>query len=380
MKSRAVLVLGMHRCGTSALTRCLGFLGADLGSDLIDPAADNPTGFWEDSRFLAINQRLTELLGEEGDRWWEHLIPLEIPLDWDPVGSLLSETVEEIRRGFGSSNWWAFKDPRTLRVLPFWEEALERAGAEIVQLVAVRHPLACASSLADRNQILEDRSLLLWAGQYLGHWPRIAARPFVAVDYDRLLEMPEGELRRLGERVGLAWRPEAVAEARSFLKPELRHARLDSKDLRNRPNTPSLVVETFEALEELCVDREPESASMRLQALQAEFRRMVPLLRLLDAETMRRAAREQAMFVERRSSSEREERWEQRVKESERERLAIERKLEETGGILAVRERELTCLQERLRASRSWRLLDRLRRLERSLRSARKRLSGRRAG
>ncbi|VVM07028.1 hypothetical protein MAMC_01405 [Methylacidimicrobium cyclopophantes] len=355
MKSRALLVLGMHRCGTSALTRCLGFLGADLGSDLIAPAADNPTGFWEDGRFLSINRRLTELLGEEGDRWWEHAAPLEIPLASSAICSLLDEAVEDIRGRFGSAKWWAFKDPRTLRALSFWEEALRRAGVEILQVVAVRHPLACARSLAERNRLPEDRSLLLWTSQYLGHWPRIAARPFVAVNYDRLLEMPERELRRLGERIGLAWRPEAVTEARSFLQPELRHARLDAKELRNRPGLPTIVVESYEALEDLSTDQEPRLAAARMLSLHAEFVRIVPLLRSLDSEWARAGALEQEVLTERQEK-------------------------EATWALLAVRERELACLQERLRASRTWRLLDRLRRLEQSLRRARKRLAGARGG
>ena len=43
----ALLVLGMHRSGTSALTRVLNLLGVALGDDLMPPGPDNPLGFWE---------------------------------------------------------------------------------------------------------------------------------------------------------------------------------------------------------------------------------------------------------------------------------------------------------------------------------------------
>ncbi|MGD9897421.1 MAG: sulfotransferase family protein [Candidatus Methylacidiphilaceae bacterium] len=376
MKSRAILILGMHRCGTSALARCLGFLGAELGSELVAPAVDNPTGFWEDRRLLAINQRLTELLGEEGDRWWEHSTPPEIPLASPRVRPLLSEALGEIQGRFGSSGWWAFKDPRTLRAYPFWEAALQEAGVGIEQVIAVRHPLACAESLTQRNQLPEGRSLLLWTSQYLAHWPRIAARPFAAVDYDLLLEEPERELRRLSDHLGLRWRREVAEEARGFLRPELRHARFRLRDLQAKPNVPPLVVETFEALEDLSVDHERKSASLRMQALHAEFLRAVPLLRALDSEWIRTERSEQVLSAERRNTSDQEEAGKRQVEELCQAMSTVKAKLEETEAILAARERDLSALRTRMESSRTWRFLLRLRGLERSFRGLRKRLLG----
>ena len=46
--SRAVLVLGMHRSGTSAIARGLAALGVFLGDDFLDAKPENPTGYWED--------------------------------------------------------------------------------------------------------------------------------------------------------------------------------------------------------------------------------------------------------------------------------------------------------------------------------------------
>ncbi|WP_018289682.1 sulfotransferase family protein [Verrucomicrobium sp. 3C] len=348
MKSHAVLVLGMHRCGTSALTRCLGFLGVELGSEFIEPAEDNPTGFWEDSKFLVINRRLNQLLGEERDRFWEHSAPLEIPASSPEVRSLMSEAIESIRGRFAACPWWAFKDPRTLRALPFWEEALVQAGIKIIEVIAVRHPLACAESLLRRDDIPEDRSLLLWASHYLAHWPRVAARPFVAVDYDRLLEEPERELRRLSDRLGLPWRETAVEEAGRFLRADLQHTRFAAEDLQDRPDISPLVVETFQALNDLCADHEPKVASSRMRSLHAEFRRMVPLLRVMDAEWLST-------------------------------KLVFMAELQECRAILATRSRELAALRTQIGASRTYRLLLRLRTLERSFRGLRKRLLGSRS-
>ena len=47
---RAVIVLGMHRSGTSALTRVISLLGADLPSSLMPANLSNEAGFFEFER------------------------------------------------------------------------------------------------------------------------------------------------------------------------------------------------------------------------------------------------------------------------------------------------------------------------------------------
>src|ERR1700740_1780941 len=67
-RSRAVVVLGVGRSGTSALTRGLGALGVELGDKLRGAALlKNPTGFYEDTDLLRINKRLKALLGVRGE-------------------------------------------------------------------------------------------------------------------------------------------------------------------------------------------------------------------------------------------------------------------------------------------------------------------------
>ncbi len=46
---RVIVLLGMHRSGTSPITRGLKALGVELGEDLLPSAPENPTGFWEDA-------------------------------------------------------------------------------------------------------------------------------------------------------------------------------------------------------------------------------------------------------------------------------------------------------------------------------------------
>ena len=72
----ALLVLGMHRSGTSALTRVLNLLGASLGDDLMPPGDDNPLGFWEHLGIVSVHEALLVAL----ERRWDD--PRPMPDDW----------------------------------------------------------------------------------------------------------------------------------------------------------------------------------------------------------------------------------------------------------------------------------------------------------
>src|SRR5688572_33259510 len=66
-----ICTLGMHRSGTSLVSRTLNLLGVQLGSDerLLPPNEENPKGYWEQRSFVNLND---EMLERFGGRWVEH--------------------------------------------------------------------------------------------------------------------------------------------------------------------------------------------------------------------------------------------------------------------------------------------------------------------
>ena len=133
----AILVLGMHRAGTSAVTRVLNLLGAELGDELLPPREDNPSGFWEHAGAVAIHERLLQGL----HRSW--LDTRGLPDGWaqrPPAAAARQEIAELIERDFDAVPLWALKDPRLSLFAPLWLEELDRRdiGARVV--IVVRHP------------------------------------------------------------------------------------------------------------------------------------------------------------------------------------------------------------------------------------------------
>lgn len=237
-----VLVLGMHRSGTSALTRCLNLVGMDLGSHLLSPEKMNAKGFWEHADAVRINDELLAALG----LLWHSLDPL-------PDGWLTSEAADvarsEIRivvqRDFEGVPLWGIKDPRMCRLAPLWIEVLHEMGIDVVSVFMVRSPLEVAESLHRAHRLSVPHGVMLWA-QHLDE-SVLGARsiPRVMVDYEHLLADPVVVLSKIGRELELAW-PIAPVERRdailAFLDVGLRtHRKSVSKEL-----VPPLVLELIE--------------------------------------------------------------------------------------------------------------------------------------
>ncbi|HEY0915117.1 MAG TPA: hypothetical protein VGE22_09635, partial [Solimonas sp.] len=136
-QATALLVLGMHRSGTSALTGLLGLHGVELGSNLSGAAADNQAGFWENHRVVDLHERLFAALGTSWDD------PRELPADWLEIATrqgFVDDLVGLLREEFGAAALWGVKDPRLCRVLPLWRQALARMGVEPKLVFALRDP------------------------------------------------------------------------------------------------------------------------------------------------------------------------------------------------------------------------------------------------
>jgi N-terminal domain of galactosyltransferase len=153
----SVLVLGMHRSGTSAVTRVVSLLGPSLcrPEDLLRGHDGNPRGHWECAPLVAHNEALLERLGA---RWW-------CPPDSGAQVAALADDAslaEEARRTFLASHPdqpSLAKDPRLCLTLSFWRRVLPEPPAIIWVL---RHPVAVAASMRARDGIAEPFGRAVW--------------------------------------------------------------------------------------------------------------------------------------------------------------------------------------------------------------------------
>ena len=156
-RQKGVFVVGMHRSGTSAVTRLINMLGVPLTApgDLLLPAPDNPVGFWESSVAVSISNTLLECLG--GDVF----DPPDLVPGWEleeTLAPLRWEARERLTRVL-TTDAWVLKDPRTCLTLPFFRAAID---VEPVIVMPYRNPLEVARSLDARNAILPGKAMRVW--------------------------------------------------------------------------------------------------------------------------------------------------------------------------------------------------------------------------
>ena len=65
----AILVCGMHRSGTSALTRLLNLLGASLPADLYPAGPGNELGHWEPADSGPLHDAMLSSWARTGFPW-----------------------------------------------------------------------------------------------------------------------------------------------------------------------------------------------------------------------------------------------------------------------------------------------------------------------
>lgn len=201
-----IVVLGMHRSGTSLAASLLQALGLDLGPQLIRGDQHNQAGYFEQERIVRLNEQTIRAIdrrwvGPKGslpypDGWWE--LPEVAPLRAE-----LTETVrEELQR---TKAVWGFKDPRVSRMIPLWREIFADLGVNPLYVLAVRHPGAVVASLSLRDGLSPARSQLLWLEHNLEAVVEAEGALRRVVDYDRWFRDGEGQAKCLAQAVGLPW-------------------------------------------------------------------------------------------------------------------------------------------------------------------------------
>lgn len=242
-----LLILGMHRSGTSALSRVCNLLGAELGPRLLEAAEDNERGFWEHKDILDLQEDLLDAALSH----WNEITPVNLE-------SLAGETSEKFKqalqsiltRDFQHAPLWAVKEPRLSLFLPLWRAPLSALDADINCILCLRHPLEVAASLTRRNKMPASTGVALWLHYTL--MAELHSRPYprMVVSYASLLGDWRGCTRRIAETLRFSWmrsENEAGAQIDAYLSPALKHHEAD-KELSDESRWSKWAAEIYRSL------------------------------------------------------------------------------------------------------------------------------------
>lgn len=253
-EQRVVVVLGMHRSGTSVITRALQPLGVSLGERFLPAAADNPKGFWEDAEINALNVDLLEALGHD----WHTLTPIrQDELAAPMVKEFKLRALAILRERLSLTDCFGMKDPRIARLLIFWQEVFAHLQISACYVIVCRNPLSVARSLAKRNGFDLEKGYYLWLEHVLESLVRTENQKRIVVDYDLFLDDPVKHLRKIAQALGLSFdpsNPKVTEFVSGFVEYSLRHTHYQVEDLCLARNLPPSAVELYQATLELGAD------------------------------------------------------------------------------------------------------------------------------
>ena len=238
----ALIVLGMHRSGTSAITRALSSAGLALPLTLIPPAPDNERGFWESKPIKELNENILSFLGQS----WSSFAVIEDDVfneGW--MKRCRTEAEELLRQEIPPACGFVLKDPRFCRLLPLWKDVLNEAARRVVFVNVIRDPTEVAQSLHVRNGLSPQHGMVLWARYSLDAERRTRGHDRAFVHFAEFLQDWRSSVEKLSDALGLSLDVRSGGEdIDEYLSPELRHhvARNDVEPLF------SVVRETYEVL------------------------------------------------------------------------------------------------------------------------------------
>lgn len=206
MNTNGLLIIGMHRSGTSCLAGSLQQAGLYSG-DVIESAPFNKKGNRENLDIMTLNTAVLQYSGG----------------DWDnPPSSVSWSNEHSIERNnilqtlsSSSNHTWGFKDPRTMFTLPFWQEGIK----EFRLVASYRSPIAVARSLSERNKFSIDTGLGIWKKYNLRLLEYLQKKPFPLISFDVSKQKYLDDLKHIIEQLGL----NDTHQQETFYESSLKH-------------------------------------------------------------------------------------------------------------------------------------------------------------
>lgn len=230
-ETSGVVVLGMHRSGTSMLSGLLvQGVGYNVGGPLIGAAFDNAKGFFERVDVVLQND---EFMQSQRVWWADGVRNYDGEKAYrDYKRNSTKITFAQGARGLDFLNDpnnapWLQKDPRMCITLTTWLHLLDKKPAVVF---TYRHPLEVALSLKKREKDFKlEYGLRLWIIYNMRAIQNSADLCRVLSSNDKTLEDPLNEVQRIADELtakcGMPPGPSRITqdEVDKFIDPELQH-------------------------------------------------------------------------------------------------------------------------------------------------------------
>lgn len=270
---KGILVLGMHRSGTSALTRVLNLLGCALPDNLLGAGVGNETGHWEADSAVTLNDQIFASAGTRWDDWG----PLNDDWRQSPLrDEMLHKAAAVIEEHADLGSLFAIKDPRLCRLADVWLAAMEEAKVEPLAVLMVRNPAEVIASLESRDLMAPEYGQLLWLRHALDaeFFSRGSKRVFCC--YDQLLSNWFSVIDRVRIGLGVTLPRNSLSvhhEIEQYLNDKHRHHQVPIEAVIGNPALSDWLRRTFAIMMNWSEEGERSSDYAELDQTRLEFDR-----------------------------------------------------------------------------------------------------------
>jgi hypothetical protein len=269
-----LIILGMHRSGTSVLARLINLMGVYFGPEGIGIGAnqENPKGFWERRDVRVLNDLVLQGSGCD----WNRVSRFDLDGVPAPVLQEFNKRASRLVLEMDAHRPWMLKEPRLCLLLPLWRRWIEVP----ISIHLYRNPIEVASSLYRRNGIPMDAGLALWDRYVRSALDASSGMPRIMVSHRQLILQPVAALAQLLrelEKLGVpGLRMPSKREFDAFVRDDLYREREDREDLLAYRNAPQLRL--FRTLESGGLPRGRASIDKASAAALAKYESELPPL------------------------------------------------------------------------------------------------------
>lgn len=186
INNKTIIVLGMHRSGTSMTAKILSVLGVDMGKSLFGPSPFNVKGYFENAIFEKLN---VDILKSANGNWCN-------PPNYKAILNQKEKFQKKIQKICNKKGLWGWKDPRTSLTIELYISYLKNPHF----IFCKRNNKDVARSLRRRNHININKGMILAriykkrVVDFLKKYPNSKRFDFY---YEKVIADPQREIRKL---------------------------------------------------------------------------------------------------------------------------------------------------------------------------------------
>jgi hypothetical protein len=205
-----VVVLGPQGCGTAVCAYALSLLGIDMteieptAADRIEASSPLAQDSWERQPIRQFHDRILDVFNRAAAG---PFYDFALPVAWwaDPRLAPVRRDIAAFLEDRVTTGNFGFADPRTVRLLPLWQQVFAELRVQPKFVLCLRNPGAAAGSAHQRDGLDPEIAEYRWFVHMADFFRYAGKVEHCAIEYQAWRDEPSANLDRLQDFLGIEW-------------------------------------------------------------------------------------------------------------------------------------------------------------------------------